>query len=135
MNNYTSKIHETISVSFLIFFLLFIPLKGAYGAFVKDRHGFIGGTNLDLTKVGRDQSATFGTIHGRPIDIFPGRRSPEYIQVLVLVVTVFVHHATFPELIPMGQVGHNGHALFVGDFCVDDIMRWVEPLLNVLLLL
>jgi len=50
----------------------------ALTAFVEETHGFIRGPDLDLDKV-RFPVMTHGTSSGRPIDVFPCRRSTQYV--------------------------------------------------------
>ena len=80
---------STHSTVVLFLFLFVIPLPPTLDTFVKDTHGFIGGPDLDLGKVGL-RMVTGGTDGRRPIDMFPGGGSAENIIMprLLLVVVV-----------------------------------------------
>jgi hypothetical protein len=74
----------------------------AFDAFVKDRHGLIGRSNLYLHKIGLIVSATRAVLF-RPIDIFPGSRASQNI----------VHHFSCGKG-PLGDHGVNGTWVWAG---------------------
>lgn len=74
----------------------------AFDAFVKDRHGLIGGSNLYLHKIGLIVSAHRAVLF-RPIDIFPGTCTSQNI----------VHHFSGGKG-PLGDLGGNGTGVWAG---------------------
>ena len=58
--------------------LLVVPLVAALTALVEETHRFVGGSDLDLDKV-RFLMVAQRTGSGGPIDVFPRRRSTQYV--------------------------------------------------------
>lgn len=77
--NSQAKSNAMISSSSQAF--LFIPLKGTLATLVKDGHGFIGGSNLDLHKIGLPV-LTFRTRGAGAIDILPSGFATQDVHVV-----------------------------------------------------
>jgi hypothetical protein len=76
LHEYCHAIHARSPSTFL-----FIPLKGTLATLVKNGHGFVGGSDLDLHKIGLTV-LTFRTGGAGAIDILPGRFAAQDVHVI-----------------------------------------------------